>query len=71
MLPASQQKLRQWSDRKKWIEVPFFRNYIFIKVSRKEFFNVLSIPGVVNYISFGGNPQKIPADQIKNIKKTN
>lgn len=67
-LPLSK-KLRQWSDRKKWIEVPFFRNYMFVKVSRKEFFNVLSIPGVVNYIMFGGFPQTIPAEQISNIKK--
>ena len=67
-LPLSK-KLRQWSDRKRWIEVPFFRNYLFVKVSHKEFFHVLKIPGVVNYISFGGQPQKIPAYQIAGIKK--
>src|SRR5690554_3069885 len=60
--------LRQWSDRKKWIEEPFFRNYLFVKVSRKEFFDVLNIPEVVSYVSFGGIPQKIPAEQIENIK---
>lgn len=60
--------LRQWSDRKKWIEEPLFRCYIFVRVSYKEFFNVLSIPGVVCYVSFGGKPQCIPDYQINNVK---
>ena len=60
--------LRQWSDRKKWIEEPLFHCYLFVKVSYKEFFNVLSAPGVVCYVSFGGRPQSIPDYQIENIK---
>ncbi len=60
--------LRQWSDRKKWIEEPLFRCYLFVRVSYKEFFNVLSIPGVVCYVSFGGKPQTIPDYQIDSIK---
>ena len=60
--------LRQWSDRKKWIEEPLFRSYIFVKVSHIEFFNVLDIPGTVCYVSFGGRAQSIPEYQIDNIK---
>ena len=60
--------LRQWSDRKKWIEEPLFRSYIFVRVSYIEYFNVLSIPGVVKYVSFGGQPQAIPDNQIEYIK---
>lgn len=60
--------LRQWSDRKKWIEEPLFRCYLFVRVSYKEFFNVLSIPGVVCYVSFGGEPQTVPDHQINNVK---
>ncbi len=60
--------LRKWSDRKKWIEEPFFRCYIFVKVSHVEFFKVLEIPGTVKYVSFGKKPQTIPDNQIQNIK---
>lgn len=59
--------LRQWSDRKKWIEEPLFRCYLFVKVSHIEFFKVLEIPGTVKYVSFGGKPQDIPESQIENI----
>ncbi len=61
--------LRKWSDRKKWIEEPLFKSYIFIKVSHIEFFNILSIPGVIYYVSFAGKPQAIPDHQIENIRK--
>jgi transcriptional antiterminator RfaH len=61
--------LRQWSDRKKWIEEPVFRSYVFVRVSHIEFFKVLTVSGVVKYVSFGGQPQSIPALQIENIKK--
>ncbi|MGM0407846.1 MAG: UpxY family transcription antiterminator [Bacteroidota bacterium] len=61
--------LRQWSDRKKWIDVPLFRCYVFVKVSYIEFFRALKIPGVVYYVSFGGEPQSIPDNQIEYIQR--
>jgi len=60
--------LKVWSDRKKWVEEPLFRCYIFVKVSYKEFFNVLNTPGAICYISFGGRAQSIPESQITNIR---
>lgn len=60
--------LKFWSDRKKWVDEPLFRCYIFVKVSYKEFFTALNTPGVVCYISFGGKAQSIPEGQINNIK---
>lgn len=60
--------LKTWSDRKKWVEEPLFRCYIFVKVSYKEFFTALNTPGVVCYVSFGGKAAPIPESQISNIK---
>jgi len=60
--------LKHWSDRKKWVEEPLFKCYIFVKVSYKEFFTALNTPGVVCYVSFGGKAQPIPETQIYNIK---
>lgn len=60
--------LRKWSDRKKWSEEPLFRCYLFVRVSYKEYFNVLHMAGVARYVSFGGVPQSIPDDQIDSIK---
>lgn len=60
--------LKDWSDRKKRIEEPLFRCYLFVKVSYKEFFNAINIPGVVCFVTFGGKAQPIPENQIKNIR---
>ena len=49
-----QRKLRQWSDRKKWVEVPLISGYVFVNISRKEYENVLRTPNVVCYIYFEG-----------------
>lgn len=60
--------IKVWSDRKKWVEEPLFKCYIFVKVSYREFFNVLNTPGAVCYVSFGGRAQSIPEYQITNIR---
>lgn len=60
--------LKVWSDRKKWVEEPLFKSYLFVKVSYKEFFNVLNTPGVVCYVCFGGRAQAIPHQEIINIQ---
>lgn len=60
--------LKTWSDRKKWIEEPLFKCYLFVRVSYKEFFQALNTLGVVCFVSFGGKAQPIPEMQISNIK---
>lgn len=64
-----QKKLRQWSDRKKWVELPLFNSYIFVKISEKEYYDVLQTPGVVRYITFNGKAAKIRDEQIEFLKK--
>jgi len=61
--------LKYFCDRKKWVEEPLFRSYIFVKVSNKEFFEVLNTTGAVCYISFGGKAQSIPEYQIDAVRK--
>jgi transcription antitermination factor NusG len=60
--------LRVWSDRKKWVDEPLFKSYLFVKVSNKEFFDVLNTAGVVCYVCFGGKAQSIPESQIVNVR---
>lgn len=60
--------LRQWSDRKKWVEVPLFSSYLFVNISGPEYLNVLGTPGAVRFVTFEGNAVEIPVKQIENIK---
>ncbi|NOX47511.1 MAG: UpxY family transcription antiterminator [Chlorobi bacterium] len=61
--------LKQWSDRKKWVEEPLFRSYIFVHIEKSEYFNVLNINGIVRYITFEGKAVAIPENQIQAIKQ--
>lgn len=61
--------LKTWSDRKKWVEEPLFRPYIFVRVSNKEYYRVLQIPSILNYICFGGTPAVIGDNQIELVKR--
>jgi transcriptional antiterminator RfaH len=61
--------LRTWSDRKKWIEEPLIRPYVFVKISSKEYYKVLQTPSVLNYLFFGGQAAPIPELQINLLKK--
>ena len=61
--------LKQWSDRKKWVEEPLFRSYIFVFISQSEYYDVLNIPGTVRYITFEGKAVPIPPQQIEAIRQ--
>ena len=61
--------LKQWSDRKKWVEEPLFRSYIFVHISKAEYLKVLNAPGIVRFITFEGKAVPIPDLQIEAIKQ--
>ena len=61
-------RLKQWSDRRKWVEEPLFRSYIFVNIIDNEYFDILNTNGVVRYITFGGKAVPIPEAQIEAIK---
>ncbi len=61
--------VRQWSDRKKKVEEPLFRSYVFVHTTSNDRINSLQIDGVVRMVGFGGKPSIIPDDQIDAIKR--
>jgi transcriptional antiterminator RfaH len=60
--------IRQWSDRKKKVEVPLINSYIFVRIVEREYLKVLQTTGVVHIICFSGKPVPIPDWQIENLK---
>ena len=56
---------RQWSDRRKKVEVPLFRSYVFVKIDIKnEKLPVLKTSGVVKFVTFNNVTVPIPEDQM-------
>ena len=60
--------VRQWSDRKKKIVEPLFRNYIFAHVDERDRLRVLQTDGIVRCVSFCGKPAVISDAEIDQIR---
>ena len=61
--------LKQWSDRKKWLEEPLFKSYLFVHITPDQYYQVLNVFAVVRYITFEGKAVPVPDQQIAAIKQ--
>jgi transcription antitermination factor NusG len=64
-------KLRQWKDRKKWIDFPLFPGYLFIRLQPdpEKFLGVLRTVGVVNLLSaLPGHPTPVSPEEIQSLR---
>ena len=62
-------KWSRWKDRKKKIDWPLFPGYCFARFDVHERLPVLKCAGVVNIISFEGEPAPIPEHEIDGIRQ--
>ncbi|MBE0649437.1 MAG: UpxY family transcription antiterminator [Bacteroidales bacterium] len=62
-----EKRLKQWSDRKKWVEEPLFRSYIFVHIEAKDYYRAL-VRNTVKYITFEGKAVPVPPQQIEAVK---
>lgn len=63
-----QKQQRQWADRKKIIEVPAFKGYVFVNIHDEIRWKVLSTNGVLNFVCIGGKPARIPSHEIEAVQ---
>src|SRR6185312_13185531 len=66
-LPLHKQ-LKQWSDRKKWVDEPFIRSYLFVHIDQQQQTEVLMTKGVARFIYFSGKITSMPDRQIEELK---
>jgi len=61
-------RLKQWSDRKKWVEEPFIKSYLFVNIKEYEQTEVLMTKGISRFIYFSGKVASMPSRQIDELK---
>jgi transcription termination/antitermination protein NusG len=64
-----QKVLRQWSDRKKKVEVPLFNSYIFVFESEDKIVNVLQTPGIAWNIRHNDKPAVLHPKELATIQR--
>ena len=60
--------IKQWSDRKKKVEEPLFKSYVFVHTDLRNYYDILNCDNVVKFITFEGQPVPIPDNQILAVK---
>jgi transcription antitermination factor NusG len=65
------EEVRQWSDRKKKVQEPVFRSYIFVNLEdyKQDNLPVLLTPGAVRFLWWTGKPGKVQDAEIQAIKE--
>ncbi len=63
-----QRQLKKWSDRKKWVEEPFIKSYLFVRIKEHEQAEVLMTNGIARFLYFGGRIAAMPDRQIEQLK---
>lgn len=61
-------EVKQWSDRKKIVEEPLFKSYLFVRISNKEHAEVLMTSGVNRFLYFSGKIAVMPDKQMEDLK---
>tara|TARA_Y200000002_G_C22549537_1_gene607594 strand:- start:111 stop:620 length:510 start_codon:yes stop_codon:yes gene_type:complete len=59
---------RKWSDRKKWVEFPLFKSYLFARNDNKGIHSFQNTPGFVKVLKFGGKTAIVQNSSINAIK---
>ena len=62
-------QVKQWSDRRKKVEEPLFKSYVFVYSNDRDYIPILNVYGVVKFVRFENKPVTVPENQILAIKK--
>lgn len=60
---------RQWSDRKKHVELCLFPGYVFCRLDASDRLPALSVPGAVGLVGFGTGPSPVPEEEIESVRQ--
>ena len=63
-----QKRLKQWSDRKKWVEEPLIKSYLFVRITNHARSEVLMTKGIARFIYFSGVVAAMPDKQMEDLK---
>ena len=61
--------LKKWSDRRKWVEEPLFRGYIFIRGNAQERYRAVQCVGVVRLVAFNGKLAIVRDEEIEMVRR--
>ena len=62
--------VRRWKDRCKELEMALFPGYVFVNLNLRDRLGVLRAPGVVQFVTFQGQPAAVPDSEIRALESS-
>ena len=62
--------MKQWSDRKKKVEVPLINSYVFVNIDERQRDDVFNVSGIVRYLFWLGKPAVVRTIEIEALRKS-
>lgn len=64
-------QIRQWSDRRKKVDMPIISSYLFVRIVYLQERQILyDTPGFVTFVYQEGRPKAIPESEIETMRRT-
>jgi transcription antitermination factor NusG len=63
------EEVHVWSDRKRKVQEPLFRGYVFVKTDLRDRYTILETDGVVRFVGIRDKPSLIPEEQIEWLRR--
>lgn len=64
-----QRKLRRWSDRMKWVDLPLIPGYCFVHLEEQNLLDVIRLTHVLSVVRFNGKPAIVKDNQIEFLRR--
>jgi transcription antitermination factor NusG len=61
--------VRRWQDRAKQVLLPMFPCYVFIREGMDRQLQILSTPGIIHIVGWGGRPAIVPQSQLVAVRQ--
>ena len=62
--------MKQWTDRKKKVEVPLINSYVFVNIDERQRDDVFKVSGIVRYLFWLGKPAVVRDIEIEALQKS-
>ena len=62
--------VRRWKDRRKELDMALFPGYVFVNLNLRDRRGVLQAPGVVQFVTFQGQPAAVPDSEIRALESS-
>ena len=63
------EEVHVWSDRKRKVQEPLFRSYLFVKTDLRDRYRILETDGVIRFVGIREKPSLIPEEQIDWLRR--